>query len=192
MNTINPAVTAPNGGTPTSTAQANANEQYTSFLRLLTAQVQNQDPLSPLDSTQFVQQLATFSALEQQVRSNVNLDSIASSIDSLYALIAGQSSGQPILMESAWLPFAGSPVAFTLPEMEAGSEAVLKVRDSSGNVLSTAPLGLSAAEHVWDGTTNTGESAPTGGMLQFSVDLYFDNQYKGSVAPQFTRAGSST
>lgn len=191
MNTINPAVAAPNGSAPISTAQANANEQYTSFLRLLTAQVQNQDPLSPLDSTQFVQQLATFSALEQQVRSNASLDNIASSIDNLYALIAGQSAGQPFLVESAWLPFAGSPVAFTLPEMEAGSEAVLKVRNSSGNVVSTTPLDLTAAEHVWDGTTNTGESAAAGGMLQFSIDLYFNDQYAGSVAPQFIPAGSA-
>ncbi|MEO1569272.1 MAG: flagellar hook capping FlgD N-terminal domain-containing protein [Pseudomonadota bacterium] len=49
----------------------------------MTAQVQNQDPLSPLDSTQFVEQLATFSALEQQVQTNTHLQSIADLVRSL-------------------------------------------------------------------------------------------------------------
>lgn len=57
--------------------------EFDSFIRLLTAQVQNQDPLSPLDSTQFVEQLATFSALEQQVQTNTHLQSIADLVRSL-------------------------------------------------------------------------------------------------------------
>ena len=47
--------------------QADIGEEFNSFIQLLTAQVRNQDPLAPLDSTQFVEQLATFSTLEQQV-----------------------------------------------------------------------------------------------------------------------------
>jgi flagellar basal-body rod modification protein FlgD len=65
----------------TDTASAttpDVSEQFTQFLKLLTAQVQNQDPLTPLDSTQFVQQLATFSGLEQQVQTNAVLGEILS------------------------------------------------------------------------------------------------------------------
>ena len=51
-------------------------EELTQFLSLLTAQVRNQDPLEPLDSTAFVEQLATFSALEQQVQTNHHLADI--------------------------------------------------------------------------------------------------------------------
>lgn len=52
-------------------------EEFNTFLRLLTAQIRNQDPLAPLDSTQFVEQLATFTNLEMQAKSNQTLEEIA-------------------------------------------------------------------------------------------------------------------
>jgi flagellar basal-body rod modification protein FlgD len=55
---------------------------FQSFLRLLTAQLRNQDPLSPLDSTQFVAQLASFSTVEQLASANTRLDKIADRLDS--------------------------------------------------------------------------------------------------------------
>lgn len=73
--------------TPTATTAASAapptfvGEEFTQFLELLTTQVQNQDPLEPLDSTAFVEQLATFSALEQQVQSNEYLKQILSAVE---------------------------------------------------------------------------------------------------------------
>jgi flagellar hook assembly protein FlgD len=58
-------------------AIAEQSEQFDTFLNLLTAQIQNQDPLAPLDSTQFVEQLATFSNLELQATTNQILEGIA-------------------------------------------------------------------------------------------------------------------
>ena len=52
-------------------------EEFNTFLRLLTAQIKNQDPLAPLDSTQFVEQLATFTNLEMQAKGNQTLEEIA-------------------------------------------------------------------------------------------------------------------
>ena len=52
---------------------------YNGFLQLLIAQLKNQDPTQPTDSTQFVSQLASFSAVEQQVQTNAKLDSILTS-----------------------------------------------------------------------------------------------------------------
>ena len=51
-------------------------EEFETFLTLLTAQIKNQDPLAPLDSTQFVEQLATFSSLELQAKGNQTLEEI--------------------------------------------------------------------------------------------------------------------
>ena len=51
-------------------------EEFNTFLTLLTAQIKNQDPLAPLDSTQFVEQLATFSSLELQAKGNQTLEEI--------------------------------------------------------------------------------------------------------------------
>jgi len=57
--------------------QQSTGEEFSTFLSLLTAQIQNQDPLAPLDSTQFVEQLATFTNLELQAKGNQSLDLIA-------------------------------------------------------------------------------------------------------------------
>ncbi|MCF6274155.1 MAG: hypothetical protein L3J05_00120 [Robiginitomaculum sp.] len=57
--------------------QQSTGEEFSTFLTLLTAQIQNQDPLAPLDSTQFVEQLATFTNLELQAKGNNSLELIA-------------------------------------------------------------------------------------------------------------------
>lgn len=99
MTAINTTTSAATTTQTTSTASAESTAQQTSglattgdefnnFLELLTAQIRNQDPLEPLDSTQFVEQLATFSTLEQQVQSNTRLDTIASTLEELYTAMA--------------------------------------------------------------------------------------------------------
>ena len=64
----------------TQTPPAAPQEQLTQFLSLLTTQIRNQDPLEPMDSTGFVEQLATFSALEQQVQGNAYLAEILAAL----------------------------------------------------------------------------------------------------------------
>ncbi|PHS37803.1 MAG: hypothetical protein COA91_09370 [Robiginitomaculum sp.] len=56
--------------------QPTSGEEFSTFLTLLTAQIKNQDPLSPMDSTQFVEQLATFTNLELQAKGNQSLERI--------------------------------------------------------------------------------------------------------------------
>ncbi|MEM9670126.1 MAG: flagellar hook capping FlgD N-terminal domain-containing protein [Pseudomonadota bacterium] len=99
MDTVNPAGTAAqpasNGDTFASalnTSSPGTGDEFNNFLQLLTAQVQNQDPLSPLDSTQFVEQLATFSALEQQVETNSTLGTISAAISDIYSLFQGEAA----------------------------------------------------------------------------------------------------
>jgi flagellar basal-body rod modification protein FlgD len=76
--TESPIATTQNTATSTNeTASEQFSEDFNTFLNLLTAQIQNQDPLQPLDSTQFVEQLATFSSLEQEVKTNDHLSSIS-------------------------------------------------------------------------------------------------------------------
>ena len=71
-----PPETAATSQAVTPAAASTPQAQLTQFLTLLTTQIQNQDPLEPMDSTGFVEQLATFSTLEQQVQSNETLSAI--------------------------------------------------------------------------------------------------------------------
>ncbi len=71
--------TTPPPGAPTTPAQSKSAVDYNSFLKLLIAEMKNQDPSKPMDSTQYVAQLATFSQVEQSVQTNTKLDQIMKS-----------------------------------------------------------------------------------------------------------------
>lgn len=79
----------PSGANQSSSAQSKAMVDYNSFLKLLIAQMKNQDPTQPMDSTQYVAQLATFSQVEQSMQANTKLDQIlqASSLSQATSLI---------------------------------------------------------------------------------------------------------
>lgn len=179
------------------TAQSSApkvGKEFESFIRLLTAQMRNQDPLAPLDSTQFVEQLATFSALEQQVRSNVNLENISKMIYDLGSLVAGQWLGQTVSIESSWIPYTGANIRFTADIPAAADRSVLTVRDSSGILLWSETLDPAATTYTWDGRTSAGGTVPADSVLQFRIDNYKGSQQIGAVAPrvitQVTSIGS--
>ena len=72
--------TTPSSPTPTGTGANKLSADFNAFIKMLTAQVKNQDPLKPIDSTEFATQLATFSSLEQQVLTNSKLSEISSNL----------------------------------------------------------------------------------------------------------------
>src|SRR5215468_8490317 len=74
MTTIAPTTAA--AATAPSAAQQQLAGNFDTFLTLLTTQLKNQDPLSPMDSNQFTQQLVEFSQVEQQINSNDNLKTL--------------------------------------------------------------------------------------------------------------------
>ena len=74
-----PAIASPptaGQSSPANAASGALASDFETFLKLLTSQLRNQDPLKPLDSTDFVAQLASFSAVEQQVNTNTKLDQL--------------------------------------------------------------------------------------------------------------------
>ena len=77
--TVDMTTTIPVGANSTTTSTSKTAVDYQSFLKLLIAEMKNQDPTKPMDSTQYVAQLATFSQVEQSVQTNTKLDQIMSS-----------------------------------------------------------------------------------------------------------------
>lgn len=174
QSTISSAL-APSGG---------SGEEFNSFLQLLTAQIRNQDPLSPLDSTQFVEQLATFSTLEQQVRSNSSLEGIAQGINELQSLIANQWLGQTVSVESSNLNYNGDPIEFGYTGSSEADRAVLTVRDGGNRVIWSEQLRNDQDTHRWNGQTASGQQADPGSNYHLSIDLYRQSEFLGSVAPR--------
>jgi len=77
--TVDMTTTVPVGANSTTKSTSKTAVDYQSFLKLLIAEMKNQDPTKPMDSTQYVAQLATFSQVEQSVQTNTKLDQIMQS-----------------------------------------------------------------------------------------------------------------
>ncbi len=186
MSTISALATqAATTATSTSAAQPAIGEEFNTFLKLLTAQMRNQDPLAPIDSTQFVEQLATFSSLEQQVQSNSSLETIASMMNDMTGLLAGQWIGQTVSFEAPNIPFTGDDVIFAVDAPSATTSSVLTVKDSSGQQVWTETLDPEMAVHAWDGRLSSGASATPGETYTFTIHNYdASNARIGSSPPQ--------
>ncbi len=159
-------------------------DEFSSFIQLLTAQVQNQDPLEPMDSTQFVEQLATFSSLEQQVRSNDKLDSIATLIGELKGAIAGEWLGQTVSVPSTAVALQSEPVRLETEIPEGADAAALVIRDAKGETIWSDKIDSDTGPYEWDGRTLAGGTAERGNVYRLSMELFAGDRHVGSIAPR--------
>lgn len=143
-------------GAKTESAAATAASDFQSFLKLLTAQLRNQDPLSPIDSTQFVEQLASFSAVEQQIQTNRLLTELTSGMSTSGLETATLWIGKNVEADVKSVRFAGEPVAFAAPSSAKGD---FVVRNSRNEVVFRQPLGATR-DISWDGRAEDGSIAP--------------------------------
>lgn len=158
-------ITAPTGATtPTiskSTAGSALSSDFDTFLRMLTVQIQNQDPLNPMESTEFAAQLATFAGVEQQIRTNDHLSGLSAQLG---LTTMSQLSGW-IGMEariSGPARFDGTPITLSPNPPALADSAQLIVRDSTGNEVQRLPVAITASEIAWPGTDSTGTPLPDG------------------------------
>lgn len=138
---------------------ASITSDFDMFLRLLTTQMQNQDPLNPADSTEYTAQLATFSGVEQQVETNDLLRDLQNSFASMNM---GQLSGWIGMEARAEMPvnFTGQATTVQLAPHAVADRVELVVRNRAGEVVATTPAVLSDEPFSWDGTGNDGTPLP--------------------------------
>jgi len=187
MTTVSGATTTQTQSAAAAAAstQAETGTEYNSFIKLLVAQLRNQDPMQPLDSTQFVEQLATFSGLEQQVQSNSALSSIAAMMNDLTGLMAGQWLGETVSFEASQIPFMGDAITFKANVPEGTASSVLTIKDAAGQTVWTQTLDPGTKIHSWDGRTTSGARAPTGDLYQYSIDTYdANNVHQSKISPR--------
>lgn len=154
----------------TSTEQANAvlSSDFETFLKMLTAQARYQDPLEPVDSSEYAAQLAQFSMVEQQVLSNDLLTALS---DQLGSSNIGQMASW-IGMEartSAPVQFDGSPITVQPQPNPTADEAFLIVKNVSGAEVQRRQIDTSNDPIEWDGTSADGSPLPTG-VYEFVVE----------------------
>ncbi len=145
-------------GTSAEGARNSAAADFESFLTLLTAQLRNQDPLSPLDSTEFVAQLASFSAVEQAVQTNERLDLLTQ--QSLTGDIAGFASwiGHDVAATDGAFRATGGEISFFVPPVGGADSIQATVRSAASGLVqrqfTVTPDGNGNA--TWDGLDQSG------------------------------------
>ncbi|MBB5515219.1 flagellar basal-body rod modification protein FlgD [Rubricella aquisinus] len=150
-----------NAATPSSeSATQTAQADFETFIKLLTAQMRHQDPLEPLNSTEFVAQLASFSSVEQQIATNQKLDTLAAALSGSDQTMAAQWLGRSVLAEGA-AHFSDTPITAHF-DTASSRGAKFIVRDTSGAVVFESALTDGTKSFDWDGSTPLGPTAPDG------------------------------
>lgn len=182
--------------TPSAAASAAASlgGDMQTFLRMLTTQLQNQDPTQPLDPNQFTAQLSQFAAVEQQIAMNQHLDSLIALQRSSIMLEAAPLVGRPVEVESNTLALrAGQAQTLRLPAADGLSRyARISITDASGRVVreAVAPLGAAASNWNWDGLDASGRGLPDGDYRVGVTALDAAGTQRGMLG--FTLAGTVT
>jgi len=147
-----------NFGSQTTSSQASLANNFEMFLTLLTEQMKAQDPLNPLDSTEFVNQLVNFSSVEQEIRANQNLESLISiqAASAQGAAVGFIGREATVASPSGSLTDGSAEWTYIMPEDSQGT--LITIKDDTGRVVSTFEGEATAGSHIleWDGKDLSG------------------------------------
>lgn len=161
------SVTAPyyTGNSQAQSAQDNLSSDLDNFLMILTTQLQNQDPLSPLDTHEFTNQLVMFADVEQSIQQNANLEKMLSLQGTNQAIGAVSYMGQNVKVDYNAFPKKAEEtktLEYTLPQD--AKTATIQVFDAQDNLVYTGPAETSKGTHSfeWEGKDGDGNHLPEG------------------------------
>ena len=145
-------------------AESKLAENFDDFLKLLTTQLRYQDPLSPLDSNEFVGQLVQFSQVEQSINTNKNLEKLLALQQGNLVSVGLGYIGRTVEAngEIAQLVDAKAEFSYTLNENAVAT--TIAIADADGRIVfsSTGENSIGRHEFVWDGLDNNGDALPEG------------------------------
>ena len=136
---------------------------FETFLTLLTTQLQHQNPLEPLDTNQFTQQLVSFAGVEQQLRTNDNLELLVKLSKIAHNATALSFVGLNVTAEGATTELRDGLAVWYLSSPKP-VQAQISIQDANGSTVFTETKTLDAAiqPYQWNGRTSTGSIAPAG------------------------------
>ena len=165
------------------TARPKASD-YETFLRMMTVQIKNQDPLSPMSADDFAVQLATFSGVEQQTKTNDLLElQISQNAQNAMVQMAGWVGKEARI--AAPVGFDGTtPVTLSPNPALTADRAVLVVRDAGGNEVSRTDIPVASADYDWLGLDGDGDALPAG-VYDLSLESYRGDALLGATGMEY-------
>jgi flagellar basal-body rod modification protein FlgD len=153
---------------------------FTTFLQLLTAQLQNQNPLDPLDTNQFTQQLVQFAQVEQQMKSNDQLTSLVALEKSAASTTALAFVGATVVVDGSTAQLDSSGANWTFNVTKPATASVT-IKDSTGQTAYSGSFAVNPGSQnfTWDGRGNDGTVWPAGAYTMTATALDANQQSVG-------------
>jgi flagellar basal-body rod modification protein FlgD len=140
-------------------------ENFNTFLTLLTTQLKNQDPLSPMNATEFTSQLVQFTSVEQAIKQNQTLTSLLAAQNSAQASSAVSFLGKTIeaKADTAQLTNGSAVFGYTINGATAAATKI-QILDANGNIVRNAAgqIAAGAQSYAWDGRDDNGKLLANG------------------------------
>jgi flagellar basal-body rod modification protein FlgD len=158
---------ASSSGSPASLSSTAGNTiagNFQTFLTLLTTQLQNQNPLDPLDTNQFTQQLVQFAGVEQQLKTNDQLTSLVTLQQTAQSTQALTFVGKTAIVDGSTAALSNSAATWDVSVPKASNLSV-SIANSTGQTVFTGNYSVNAGDNqpfVWDGKGNDGTQWPDG------------------------------
>ena len=165
--TVTSATSAPAAAT-TATGSSDSMSQlsgnFSTFLTLLTTQLKNQDPTSPMDSNTFTQQLVMYSQVEQQIDTNSNLKTLITQGGSNASAMASGYLGKKVSVTNGNASLTGGAAAWTYNLGAASASTTLTVSDANNKIVYTGAGSTTAGNNAfnWNGQDNHGNQLADG------------------------------
>ena len=188
------ATSATGTGGTSSSATPNALQQlagnYNDFLNMLMTQLKNQDPTSPMDSSQFTTELVQFTGVQQQVQTNTNLSQMIALTQSSDITQSSSMVGHKVQVQASQIALQNGTggIAFTTAAAE---PVTIQITDAKGNTIDAATIMSKAGSNswTWNGANSSGGTEPDG-AYNIAVTTS-DGSGKGTAVP-FNVTGTAT
>lgn len=164
MDTVSSISALSTNGQETSSAKTQLATNFDNFLKLLTTQLSNQDPLSPLDATQFTTQLAQFSMVEQQINTNERLSQLVGAQGVNQGSYSVAFLGKMVEAQGSTSELKNGSAEWSYLLQSGSSSTQIQILDETGQAVRTIPGEQAAGLHkfAWDGKDNDGVQLPEG------------------------------
>jgi len=150
---------------------------FETFLKMLTVQMQNQDPLNPIQSSDFAVQLATFSGVEQQVRTNDLLGGLGQQLKLQGMAQMADWIGREARV-AAPASFTGTPVELSPNPPVVADRAEVVVYGGTGTEIQRIPVAPDGKPYLWSGKDSLGNPLPNG-EYSFKLESFQANKSLG-------------
>jgi flagellar basal-body rod modification protein FlgD len=160
---VNQVTSATTSGTSTLSSAASIAKNFDSFLRLLTTQLQNQNPMEPLDTNQFTQQLVQFSQVEQQINMNQQLTTLIALQKSAQTATAINYVGATATVDGSTTKLANGSASWVF-STDKPATATINIKSANGVLAYSRTFALTGGQQslTWDGKGTDGTQWPEG------------------------------